>query len=1135
MSKSRTLLLISVFLIAFCLTLSAAEPSYAQTEDDVDKEEPDDSSVSDDDFSLPSLSGSLDERIEQLQIHIDKVQAKVDDLVFAKENEKREKLKREVRFLKRKLKQLLIERNLANRSSAEVGIEKIRNDYGRKIAAIEAHKAATRRKTITEFESLLSRTPESASKATIVFRLGLLYFEDDHYNYEQAQQRYLESVSDLVDDGGDMDIGSEPMADYSRAQGRFQEVIDQYPYFARADFAYYMLAYCLTEQNDLLGAIEIYKQLIAKFPQSEFVPESHVRMGELYFDENQMSLAIAEYNKVLKFPNSKFYDKALFKLGWSYYRLTAGDPEQLSTAVDYFTKVLEFYATRPTASLRGGDDLRQESVDYIAISFTDMDDKGYPMAIKFIEAHKNYKWNKDILSKMGDVYFERDRYDEAKLIIEERIRRWPNDPDNPKIHMKVVDALITLGRYEDAIAVGEQIAGLYGPDSEWAKANSGKSTVISRTQKQRAKLLFASATFHHENAQRDKRENGMDSAGPKFERAAVSYEQFLASFPDAKDSYEASFNLGECYFEIQNYQKAVIHYGKVVAMRKDKDLFKSAVKNVVYAREQIFTANPGWPVKPPPPGDNGAAEDGKGERVTINKAPLSPQAQAWITSLEQHIKLLPDDKDNPTIMFKIGELYFYHGHFNESVTVLKEQIRIYPRSEAAQVSMNLVIDALDRGGKYEELKTVATDYRNAGATNVEKLEKIQVGAGLKIAEEKIKEGKHQEGINAYLTLVNESPKSERAPIALHNAAATYVDMGKIHEANELYLRVAREYPKFEKAKQDLFFAANNYQKLVDFDNAVDTYELYFNTYSDDEHAKDALYNAALLRENNKEYQEAINLYREYVRRYPDMPDVAETAYSIVRLMLEDGNDSGAEAELANYTNTYNDAVLLTRAYLEWGKLAEKRGDSEGAVRHYRQSAAVYIQAAQIDPTAGGKYAAEAKFHIVDIDYNAFKIIKLNDQKNMENDLLAKAEAYKELNVKYKEILDLGDFEWATASLHMIGMINKEFAETLFSAPVPADLTPEQQDLYIVKLEEMAFPLKNKAIQAFQTNIDKGASSKIRNKWIDMSYDEIKIYKPEIEEEKYELFSFEATTSLPAPSFNMTSPPGTGDGSTGGTP
>ena len=44
--------------------------------------------------------------------------------------------------------------------------------------------------------------------------------------------------------------------------------------------------------------------------------------GEFYFDENKLELALDRYRNILRFPESRWFDKALYKMGWTYYRLS---------------------------------------------------------------------------------------------------------------------------------------------------------------------------------------------------------------------------------------------------------------------------------------------------------------------------------------------------------------------------------------------------------------------------------------------------------------------------------------------------------------------------------------------------------------------------------------------------------------------------------------------------------------------------------------------------------------------------------------------------------------------------------------------------------------------------------------------
>ena len=76
----------------------------------------------------------------------------------------------------------------------------------------------------------------------------------------------------------------------------------------------------------------------------------------------------------------------------------------------------------------------------------------------------------------------------------------------------------------------------------------------------------------------------------------------------------------------------------------------------------------------------------------------------------------------------------------------------------------------------------------------------------------------------------------------------------------------------------------------------------------------------------------------------------------------------------------------------------------------------------------------------------------------------------------------------------------ELADALFNDP---SLTPEQEDEYIIKLEDIALPIKKRAIESFEKNARKGIEERVRNKWIDKSCAMIKKYKPKFKDQKFE--------------------------------
>ena len=104
---------------------------------------------------------------------------------------------------------------------------------------------------------------------------------------------------------------------------------------------------------------------------SRFLPEAWTRVGEYHFDNSELELAIAAYTRVLDFKDSPYFDKALYKLAWSYYRA-----DKYPEAIKRFDELVVFSDKKKAESGAEGSDLRTESVQYLGISFAEKDWNG---------------------------------------------------------------------------------------------------------------------------------------------------------------------------------------------------------------------------------------------------------------------------------------------------------------------------------------------------------------------------------------------------------------------------------------------------------------------------------------------------------------------------------------------------------------------------------------------------------------------------------------------------------------------------------------------------------------------------------------------------------------------------------------
>ena len=139
------------------------------------------------------------------------------------------------------------------------------------------------------------------------------------------------------------DPPKEPIYDYSKAIGVYDKIVDEFPQSEYADDALYSKAFLLEKMKQGSHGRRIYQEVIDKYPESLFAAESYMRLAEYYFapredkerEKNIVELqkAIKLYKNVLNYRNSKRYDEAAYKLGWSYYKLAAVDPKYYSDVV----------------------------------------------------------------------------------------------------------------------------------------------------------------------------------------------------------------------------------------------------------------------------------------------------------------------------------------------------------------------------------------------------------------------------------------------------------------------------------------------------------------------------------------------------------------------------------------------------------------------------------------------------------------------------------------------------------------------------------------------------------------------------------------------------------------------------------
>ena len=264
-------------------------------------------------------------------------------------------------------------------------------------------------KIINEHESLLLKHPHSAFSPTIMFQLAELYEQKSNLNFSQEMTEY-EAALQKFDNGELSDEPILPQLHFGKTVYYLYALLDEYPNIDFKDKIFYKLAMAHLQEGNRSKAKEFFEKIILEYPQSNINLESHFRIGEFYFEKREFKNAVTQYSFLLGKWDNPYFDMALYKLGWSYYKLN-----NYANAISSFIYLLEDLSlVEKTNSVTFGKskaDLSTEAIQYIATCFTEF---GSPNDAKsFLQERKEKDYTLPILLQMGTLYQKRNYYPEA--------------------------------------------------------------------------------------------------------------------------------------------------------------------------------------------------------------------------------------------------------------------------------------------------------------------------------------------------------------------------------------------------------------------------------------------------------------------------------------------------------------------------------------------------------------------------------------------------------------------------------------------------------------------------------------------------------------------------------------------------
>ena len=341
---------------------------------------------------------------------------------------------------------------------------------------------------------------------------------------------------------------------YDNAVGLYQRLLEAYPNYRRNDTVLYQLARAYEIGGRTDESLAVLDDLIKQFPATPLVDEVQFRRGEMLFLRKRYNDSEIAYKDVVEYgEESRYFEQSLYKLGWSQFKL-AWHEESLSPFFELLDRKvsnieIEEGGERLQALKRAERELVEDTFRVLSISFSYLE--GADSIDSFLAERGNPHYSYVIYRNLGDLYLEKERYQDAAETYEAFVAHDPYHPKAPLLQVEVIEAY-KRGGFPSLVLDGKKgFVERYGMDSDfWIRNPRERNTEVAAHLKSNLTDL---AQYYHAEAQTEGQKSD-------YQEAANWYRKYLTFFPGEADSANTNFLLAEILFESDDFGAAKVEY-----------------------------------------------------------------------------------------------------------------------------------------------------------------------------------------------------------------------------------------------------------------------------------------------------------------------------------------------------------------------------------------------------------------------------------------------------------------------------------------------------------------------------------------------------------------------------------------------
>jgi TolA-binding protein len=663
-------------------------------------------------------------------------------------------------------------------------------------------------------------------------------------------------------------------ASFNNAVQLYQQLLEAYPEYRRNDTVLYQLAraYEMGGRND--EALDILNDLVARYPNTPLIDEVQFRRGEMLFlrkDYNQAELA---YQDVVAYgEGSKFYEQSLYKLGWSQFKLAWHD-DSLTPFFELLDRKihdieLQEGENRLEQLSRANQELVEDTFRVLSISFSYMD--GADSITQFLKSRGQPEYGYVIYMNLGDLYLEKERFQDAAQTYEAFVEQDPYHPKSPLLQVEVIEAY-KRGGFPTLVLEGKKgFVERYGMDGQfWVRNPREENTEVEAHLKANLNDL---AKYYHAEAQKD-------GERADYQQAAQYYRKYLSYFPGEPDTANTNFLLAEILFESEDFDAATAEYERTAYEYPAHGKASEAG----YAAILAYRAH---------------------EETLQSAEARRLWHQQYLDSGLRFADTFPGHPESGAVLTTVAEDLFAQNQFDLAIavgeTVVSKQPPVKP--ELARTAWTVIAHSqfdLSNFGAAEASYYSLRNFTPADDLEAQEEIKDRIASSIYKQGEMARDmGMLEEAVTHFTRLGQVVPDSAFRMTAEYDAAAALINLKAWGRASAALEKFRADYPDSEFADEITQNLAVSYLESGNGIQAAQEFErIAVAPTSSDDVRREALWKAAdLYKESNvmtSEYRVLSNI----IVAYPNpVSESIEARYRLLELERQSGDDAAVTSRL----------------------------------------------------------------------------------------------------------------------------------------------------------------------------------------------------------------------------------------------